>query len=77
MRSKEEIDEQVPPTSARRGRSVFSSPRYVRVTIYLIEASSPSHGVVAKRLLQHQADPEAVLADFRASRLRMPDEAAA
>lgn len=39
------------------------------VIIYLIEASSPFHGVVAKRLLQHQADPEAALVTSRLSRL--------
>lgn len=37
--------------------------------IYLIEASSPFHGVVAQRLLQHQTDPEAALVTSRLSRL--------
>jgi predicted nucleic acid-binding protein len=37
--------------------------------IYLIEASSPLHGIVAHRLLTHRADPKAVLLTSRLSRL--------
>jgi predicted nucleic acid-binding protein len=37
--------------------------------IYLIEASSPFHGVVAARLRLHSADPTATLVTSRLSRL--------
>jgi uncharacterized protein len=37
--------------------------------IYLIEASSPFHGVVAARLRLHNADPTATLVTSRLSRL--------
>ena len=37
--------------------------------IYLVEASSPFHGVVASRLLAHGTDPSAALVTSRLTRL--------